>query len=80
MAAESWYSEIKDYPKSYGEVGFSGKHGHFTQLVWKATTQMGVGVATSNGGGMTRIFVVANYNPAGNMRGGFAANVLKPSV
>ena len=71
-AADSWYSEIKDY--RYGS-GFSSGTGHFTQLVWKGSTKMGVGKAT-NGSGWT--FVVANYSPAGNMQGAFTANVLPP--
>lgn len=48
--------------------------GHFTQVVWKSTTEVGVGLATD---GKT-VFVVGQYKPAGNMTnpGFFKDNVL----
>ena len=49
--------------------------GHFTQLVWKGSKEMGVGRATARSG---NIYVVANYAPTGNMQGAFQANVLPP--
>jgi len=72
-AVDSWYNEIKDYNFAYG--GFSGKTGHFTQVVWKSSKELGVGKATSRTG---RIYVVCNYSPPGNYTnaGMFAANVL----
>lgn len=49
--------------------------GHFTQVVWKGSKEMGVGRATARSG---NIYVVANYAPGGNMQGSFQANVLPP--
>ena len=49
--------------------------GHFTQVVWKGSKELGVGRAVTPDG---KIIVVANYRPAGNMVGSFAANVLPP--
>jgi uncharacterized protein YkwD len=72
MVADSWYSEIKDY--SYAHPGFSMKTGHFTQVVWKDTKEIGCGVAKSRRGGT---YVVCNYNPPGNYSGRFPANVLQ---
>ena len=45
-AISSWYSEIKDYlwPATYGAPRKKGVIGHFTQVVWKATTQVGCGI------------------------------------
>merc|ERR1711881_570643 len=44
-AVDSWYSEIKDY--TFGkEPSWGGPvTGHFTQVVWKGSTEVGVGVA-----------------------------------
>ncbi|XP_059909967.1 Golgi-associated plant pathogenesis-related protein 1-like isoform X1 [Gadus macrocephalus] len=60
-AVESWYEEVKDY--DYNRPGFKGNTGHFTQVVWKETTEVGVGLATDG----KRVFVVAQYRPAGNV-------------
>lgn len=73
MVTNSWYNEIKDY--NYSRPGFSMKTGHFTQVVWKDSTQIGCGLAKSRRGGT---YVVCNYNPPGNYQGRFPANVLKP--
>lgn len=49
--------------------------GHFTQVVWKDSTELGVGMATDG----NKAFVVGQYRPAGNMNmaGYFEKNVLK---
>ncbi|XP_071759653.1 Golgi-associated plant pathogenesis-related protein 1-like isoform X1 [Centroberyx gerrardi] len=60
-AVENWYSEIKDY--SWSSPGFGQKTGHFTQVVWKDSTEVGVGLATDG----RSVFVVGQYRPAGNM-------------
>lgn len=49
--------------------------GHFTQLIWKETIKMGVGLATSEKG---QVYVVCNYEPAGNIVGEYAKNI-KPA-
>lgn len=46
--------------------------GHFTQVVWKDSTELGVGCAKTDNG---KTYVVANYNPPGNMMGKFKENV-----
>ena len=66
-----WYDEIKKY-------NFNGDWqigcGHFTQMVWKETEEVGFGKCKDKGG---HIYVVANYYPAGNFLGCFKNNVLK---
>lgn len=42
-AVEEWYNEIKMY--NYKKPGFNAKTGHFTQMIWKATTKVGCGCA-----------------------------------
>ncbi|XP_017553191.1 uncharacterized protein glipr2 isoform X2 [Pygocentrus nattereri] len=74
-AVDSWYSEIKDY--NFKKPGFTSGTGHFTQVVWKDTKEVGFGVATDG----AAIFVVGQYLPAGNITnpGYFEKNVLPSS-
>jgi uncharacterized protein YkwD len=65
-ASISWYEEISNYRgQPIGGPGF-GKYGHYTQMIWKTTKEVGVGVAYCSNGG---IIVCANYYPAGNFTG-----------
>lgn len=53
---------------------------HFTQVVWKRTTHVGVGIAsrkTKLPNGFTEVttYIVARYYPAGNVNGQFIDNV-----
>ena len=56
-------------------MGFSFFSGHFTQVVWKESTKQGVAFSTYQDGEWNKVVVVANYYPAGNMRGTFEGNV-----
>jgi len=79
-AVQSWYSEVSKY--DYTNPGFSSSTGHFTQVVWKSTTQLGCGTAKGtkriNSTLYNAFYVVCQYSPAGNVQGQFPANVLKP--
>ena len=46
--------------------------GHFTQVVWVNSTELGMGHATSQSGS---VYTVARYSPAGNYRGQFEQKV-----
>lgn len=78
-AVEAWYEEVVHY--DYNKPGFSVDTGHFTQVVWKSTTQLGCGVAqgpkTIAGRTATINYVVCHYAPDGN-NGDFPTNVLEP--
>ncbi|MEK8105215.1 CAP domain-containing protein [Micromonospora sp. M12] len=53
-AVDSWYSEISNYDFATGKPIDSTKAiGHFTALVWKNTTKLGVGgsLARARNGG-----------------------------
>ena len=69
-AVDMWYEEIKDY--SFGNPGFASGTGHFTQVVWIGSQEMGVAKASNANGTQ---FVVARYSPAGNVLGRFPENV-----
>jgi len=68
---QMWYSEKSKY--SYKKAKFNPGTGHFTQLVWKDTTHIGVGIARSG----KSTYIVANYDPPGNYAGRFKDNVFK---
>ena len=72
MAVNAWYGEVSQY--NFAKPGFSGATGHFTQVVWKGTTEIGCGQARDAKGGT---YVVCNYNPPGNFTGRFPENVMK---
>ncbi|KAM7536721.1 hypothetical protein Aperf_G00000081224 [Anoplocephala perfoliata] len=65
-----WYNEIKDYQ-------FSGQDqlscGHFSQVIWKDTTSMGMGKTVTPDG--HKVIVVGHYQPPGNYIGEWGANV-----
>lgn len=72
-ATNMWYGEVKNY--RFDKPGFQGNTGHFTQVVWKESQEMGMGRAQTADGRLT--FVVARYKPAGNMLNHFQENVFK---
>lgn len=67
---EMWYAEKAEYDFANG--GFSGNTGHFTQVVWRGTTQVGCGMAQCDGQDLW----VCNYDPSGNYEGQYQDNVL----
>lgn len=68
-AIDTWYSEVEHPGYDFRSNSHDKGADHFTQLVWKSTTS--VGMAISDNG----LFVVANYLPAGNLHGDFQRNV-----
>lgn len=72
---EKWYSEINEF--SFGREPEVLNCGHFTQIVWKTTKELGIGCAKSKSG---KLYVVANYSPPGNYSGLFAKNVPPPGA
>lgn len=69
-ATQRWYDEIKDF--DFSKPAWNEKTGHFTQVVWKASTKLGCGTASDG----PNVYVTCRYSPAGNMMGAFPDNVL----
>jgi uncharacterized protein YkwD len=67
-AVTTWADERKFYSEKSGACS-GGVCGHYTQVVWKNTTQVGCGVAVCASGAMTATVWVCNYRPAGNVIG-----------
>jgi uncharacterized protein YkwD len=65
-----WYDEIKHY--KFPDGGFSPTTGHFTQLVWRGTKQVGCGHSQCKGNDIW----VCEYDPPGNWDGEYRTNVL----
>lgn len=65
-ASLAWYAEKEKY--TYSKIGEGDWQSslHYTQMIWKNTTEMGAGMATCANGG---VIVVANYSPSGNYSG-----------
>ena len=54
---------------------FGGMAGHFTQVVWKTSVKLGIGMAEGQVNGDKCIFSVGRYREAGNYGGKFEENV-----
>ena len=59
---DAWYNEIKDYDFNTHTSKNGKKVGHFTQLIWQNSKEIGIGYYCNN----IKCCVVANYFPGGN--------------
>ncbi|GIZ48197.1 hypothetical protein CKM354_001126700 [Cercospora kikuchii] len=76
LAVDAWAGEEVEY--DYEKEGFSLATGHFTQLVWRDTTEVGCAIAQCQSLVGTKVhgaYLVCEYNPAGNVGRAFEANV-----
>ncbi|CAK8688450.1 unnamed protein product [Clavelina lepadiformis] len=64
LEAAKPFSEVDNYNFVTASSHNGYPIGHFTQVVWRSSTEIGVGVATNGKG---KYFVVAHYQPAGNV-------------
>jgi len=66
-AVKAWGDEKKMFdPKTKKCTGEWWACGHYTQVIWKNTTQVGCALAKCKDGS---VIMVCNYNPAGNYSG-----------
>lgn len=78
-AVQSWMSEASKY--DYSKPGFSAATGHFTQVVWKSTTQVTCALANCPANTIFPApshYIVCRYTPPGNYQGQFPQNVGRP--
>lgn len=61
-AVQGWYNEVSDATKACLKR-YNGCSGHFTQLIWAATTHVGCARRLWSEG----CTIICNYGPAGNM-------------
>ena len=74
------YDEVCKY--NFANAAFQKPAGHFSQVVWKPSVELGVGKADGSKWGMRCSFIVARYRVKGNVDTGnndFAKNVNKGS-
>ena len=78
---KSWYTnEQVNYDYNKGESKNGGTIGHFTQVVWKNSKQIGCAYGTGTWSGYKNsYFICCNYFPGGNVKGAYTKNVAKPS-
>eukprot|EP00111_Clytia_hemisphaerica_P008261 TCONS_00024097-protein len=77
MPVIAWYEEVCNPGYTFGSSEPASGTLHFTQLVWRATTDLGMGVAQTEKDGMTCFYAVARYRIRGNMGGEYVDNVKK---
>jgi Cysteine-rich secretory protein family len=66
---QGWADEKSNYvpgtPIASGTAGPGGTYGHYTQMVWSDTTEIGCGMASAASGD----YLVCRYSPSGNWIG-----------
>jgi len=70
---DKWYSEIGKFDWKMADSDCQPGTGHFTQVVWKESTELGVAKAYDAKNGW---YTACVYLPAGNVPEEFGANVV----
>ena len=70
---DEWMQQEKFY--NFNKNDFQEGSGNFTQIVWKDTKEIGVGVKKTGNAEYPGFLIVINYYPSGNIDGLFTKNV-----
>lgn len=73
-AVSVWYSEISEY--DFKNPGFNSRTGHATQLLWRGSSRMGAAWMSRTWKGLHEMYIVVEFEKAGNIEGKFRSNVL----
>ena len=71
------YEELCNPGYNFNSGQFTMGTGHFSQLVWKDTRDLGVGLAVAVRDGIRCAYIVGRYKPPGNYQGQFQRQVLR---
>lgn len=76
---DQWYEEHSKY--DFSTPGHQDNCGHFTQMVWKNTRGLGVGMVRKLKDNTVNYYIVMNYLPGGNIACAeeYESNVLQPT-
>lgn len=74
-AVKLWYNQVKRY--SFAAPSLDSDTDTFTQVVWKDVSELGMGCKKSPT--KNEVYVVALYNPPGNIPSNLRSNVLDPT-
>ena len=66
FVVNDWASEVRNYSYARNSCARGKTCGHYTQVVWSRSREVGCGTATCAG---DREIWVCNYRPVGNIRG-----------
>lgn len=69
QAVTQWASEKALYHGGGGPFESGDGAGHYTQVVWRASTRIGCGRTICKNGGFEMTLISCNYSPVGNMMG-----------
>ena len=78
-AATAWYDEVDQYNQMFAGQSsgdFTEQTGHYTQLIWKSSTELGCAQAQCSSG----VYVFCEYSPPGNVQGQYQDNVPAPGT
>ncbi|XP_077985763.1 Golgi-associated plant pathogenesis-related protein 1-like [Glandiceps talaboti] len=66
VAVADWYSEIVNFNYQTYKANAGTEAGHFTQIIWRESTELGCGVATAERSWGPKFYIVCQYRKAGN--------------